>query len=291
MVVQLGDVLDRGTSEIAIILLLRELDRQARKEGGAVYMLNGNHESLNICLNYSYVDVYALAETIAYYGMLERGEDISIEGLRAMTSEMIPQVDPMDRVRLKHQFHHFRTALFRPGGPLAMELSINPTVLMVNETVFAHGGVLPAHVSYGLDKLNAEVAAWMRGDRMPDGGFAAPPYLAMGGSNSVMWTRMMSQERPSLPHKYQASNLLKTALARLGAKRLVVGHTPQISGINSDLDDKVWRVDVGMSSGVLDAPVQVLEIMPTQGGDEEISVLMEGMPLRSFDEEGVEIDI
>ncbi len=30
------------------VLLLRELDRQARQEGGAVYMLNGNHESLNV---------------------------------------------------------------------------------------------------------------------------------------------------------------------------------------------------------------------------------------------------
>lgn len=31
------------------VLLLRELDRQARLQGGAVYMLNGNHESLNVC--------------------------------------------------------------------------------------------------------------------------------------------------------------------------------------------------------------------------------------------------
>jgi hypothetical protein len=33
----------------AIISLLRDLDEMARQEGGAVYMLNGNHESLNIC--------------------------------------------------------------------------------------------------------------------------------------------------------------------------------------------------------------------------------------------------
>jgi hypothetical protein len=32
-----------------IVKLLRDLDRQAKKEGGAVYMLNGNHESLNVC--------------------------------------------------------------------------------------------------------------------------------------------------------------------------------------------------------------------------------------------------
>lgn len=32
-----------------IINLLRYLDTEARKQGGAVYMLNGNHESLNVC--------------------------------------------------------------------------------------------------------------------------------------------------------------------------------------------------------------------------------------------------
>ena len=30
-------------------MLLRELDRQAQLEGGRVIMLNGNHESLNVC--------------------------------------------------------------------------------------------------------------------------------------------------------------------------------------------------------------------------------------------------
>jgi hypothetical protein len=33
----------------AIINLLRDVHRQALEQGGAVYMLNGNHESLNIC--------------------------------------------------------------------------------------------------------------------------------------------------------------------------------------------------------------------------------------------------
>lgn len=32
-----------------ILRVLRQLDQQARLQGGAVYMLNGNHESLNVC--------------------------------------------------------------------------------------------------------------------------------------------------------------------------------------------------------------------------------------------------
>jgi len=38
-----------------------------------------------------------------------------------------------------------RLAVYKPGGPMAMELSKNPTVLVVNDTVFAHGGLLPIH--------------------------------------------------------------------------------------------------------------------------------------------------
>ena len=35
-------------------MLLRELHKQAQAEGGAVYMLNGNHESLNVSGNFRY---------------------------------------------------------------------------------------------------------------------------------------------------------------------------------------------------------------------------------------------
>lgn len=38
-----------------------------------------------------------------------------------------------------------RTRMYAPGGPMAVELSKNPTVLVVNDTVFAHGGVTPEH--------------------------------------------------------------------------------------------------------------------------------------------------
>jgi hypothetical protein len=35
--------------------------------------------------------------------------------------------------------------LYRPGGQMACELAKNPTVLIVNDSVFAHGGVLSQH--------------------------------------------------------------------------------------------------------------------------------------------------
>lgn len=41
VLVQLGDILDRGEDEIAILSLLRSLDRQAKAQGGAVFRVCG----------------------------------------------------------------------------------------------------------------------------------------------------------------------------------------------------------------------------------------------------------
>ena len=38
-----------------------------------------------------------------------------------------------------------RARLYSPGQPMALELAKNPTALIVNNTLFAHGGVLPEH--------------------------------------------------------------------------------------------------------------------------------------------------
>lgn len=84
-------------------------------------------------------------------------------------------------------------------------------------------------VDYGIEKINTEMAAWMRGDINEDGSKAAPPYIAMGGPNSILWNRTLAQEKFRTPYdKYYACTLLKSALHKVGGKRLVVGHTPQV---------------------------------------------------------------
>lgn len=253
-VVQLGDVLDRGSQEIASLQLLRNLDQQARLEGGAVLMINGNHESLNVAGDFRYA---------TEGGMLESA---IMGGLRGVDAHMVAN---QRAARLR---------LFSPGGHLAKELAKNPTVLIVNDTMFAHGGVLMGHVQYGLERINAEVAAWMRGDRLDDGSRAPPPFLAMGDRRSVMWNRMFSQEIFSTFYdKYHATTQLRQVLERTGCKRLVIGHTPQQKGLNSECEGMVWRVDVGMSSGVLNAQPQALEISPpTEPGELEARVRVLG---------------
>jgi hypothetical protein len=63
------------------------------------------------------------------------------------------------------QFNPLRRAALRPGGPIATRFfAPHPTVLQVGSTVFVHGGVLPAHVEYGLERINAETQRWLLGD-------------------------------------------------------------------------------------------------------------------------------
>lgn len=58
---------------------------------------------------------------------------------------------------------------------------------------------------------------------------------------------------------------LNATLEAVGGRAMVVGHTPQMAGANYECDGRIWRIDAGMSSGVLGAAPQVLEF----GRDEE----------------------
>lgn len=255
ILVQCGDILDRGDHEIAIVLLLRELHHQAVEQGGAVYILNGNHESLNVCGDFRYVTAGGFVESSVCAGYDMVDVDGSWEGhLRS------------------------RVGLFRPGGPLARELAHNHTVLVINDTVFVHGGLVPEHVEYGLENLNQDVTDWMLGKLDSAGHLCGLPELAAGGQTSVMWNRAYSREYyPSLQDRLRACNLLEDTLKKVGCKRLVVGHTPQTRGINGECGGKVWRVDTGLSRGVLGGAVEGLEILPPhqQSGDIAVRIIKE----------------
>jgi hypothetical protein len=137
--------------------------------------------------------------------------------------------------------------VFAPGGPYARLLASRPFVVKIGDTVFVHGGVLPKHVSYGLDRINDELDAWLLGTR------PAPPELLVANDGPV-WTRAYSNDEAQA----DCAELTRT-LALLGAKRMVVGHTVQRTGINSACEGKVWRIDVGMSH-YFGGPIQVLDI-------------------------------
>jgi hypothetical protein len=140
-----------------------------------------------------------------------------------------------------------RAAAFRPGGPWARILARRNVAVLVGDSLFVHGGILPEHVDHGLERMNAEMRAWLRGE--------TPRPEWSQGKDSPIWSRRFSDgvdptEEPALLE----------VLERLDARRMIVGHTIQEDGIASFAEGRVWCIDVGMAAHYGDHPVQVLEI-------------------------------
>ena len=51
---QVGDQLDRADEEVEVLYALERLQREAQQVGGAVHILNGNHETMNIAQDMRY---------------------------------------------------------------------------------------------------------------------------------------------------------------------------------------------------------------------------------------------
>jgi hypothetical protein len=153
-----------------------------------------------------------------------------------------------------------RIVAFAPGGPEAKRLAEHPMALQLGDTVFVHGGIEPTWARVGLDALNRETSAFLKGE--------APPPAAVTAQDGPLWSRTFASDEPA------ACASLTASLELLGAKRMVVGHTVQASGITSGCDGRVWRVDVGLARHY-GGPIQVLE--RTEG---ELSVLEAPRPAR-----------
>ena len=118
----------------------------------------------------------------------------------------------------------------------------------MGDTVFVHGGLLPEHVSYGIRQINSDVSRWMKGQvlRLP---------AMLRSMSAPYWVRLYSTSEL----KDEACPTLRKTLSMLGARRMVVGHTPQ-KRINPACDGQVWRIDVGLSKFYGAEPPEALEI-------------------------------
>uniref|UniRef100_A0A6N2M2P6 Calcineurin-like phosphoesterase domain-containing protein n=1 Tax=Salix viminalis TaxID=40686 RepID=A0A6N2M2P6_SALVM len=258
-VVQVGDVLDRGDDEIKILYFLEKLRREAMKDGGNFVTMNGNHEIMNIEGDFRYVTKLGLKEfeDWAYWYCLGNEMKSLCAGLEKPRN-MYDGI-PLNFRGVDSQILHgirARIAALRPNGPIANKfLSKNVTVLVVGDSIFVHGGLLARHVEYGLERINEEVRDWISGLM----GKAAPRYCR--GSNAVVWLRKYSDVE-----KNCGSSMLWHVLSTVpGVKRMIMGHTIQVDGINVVCNDRAVRIDVGLSKGCGDGLPEVLEINQNSG--------------------------
>lgn len=229
VVVQTGDQLDRGDDEPQILDLLERLQVEAKAAGGALHILNGNHEVMNVMGDFRYV---------------------TADGFQDFAQTPVSGVHERELERLPPQWRG-RAAAFLSGESIARRLSKRPAIVQVGENVFVHGGLLESHVRRGLGRINREIQEWMRSPH------ARPVPEIASSERGPLWLRLYSDGAPD----ERACRELRAVLTSLSAKRLVVGHTVQPQGINSACSGRVWRIDVGLSRYYGTNPPSVLEIV------------------------------
>lgn len=293
ILVQCGDILDRGSQELECYSLLSRLSRQAPENGGGkVVLLVGNHEVLN-------------AMGLFQYAM----DDLEYE------AKVAPKVDrKLGTPRWRKQYvqnQPARWASYEPGGLLAASLMANMKVaVQVGRTVCVHAGLRSSHLKEfgGIPGMNKAYREWIVSAGGPEnvdynnyGSYSNPsqaraeaekrqthyintiPKFLAGGisSDSPIWMRDYSSPRDSAPKNPHAQLMIDEALAVVDADRLVMGHTIQRQ-INGALDGKAWRVDVGASRGCLAGTPEVLEVTRDPAtGRELVSILTKDGSLKA----------
>lgn len=229
VVVQTGDQLDRGDQERAIYALLDRLRREAAAAGGAVHVLLGNHEVMNAAGDFRYVTAGGWDE------FADLAADPALAA--ALADSAIAALPAAQRAR---------AAAFRPGGPYARRLAEQPAALIIGRDLFAHGGIRPDHVAYGLERLNAETRRWLRGD--------GPQPALLADRDGPLWSRCYCRDVDE-----ESCAQLAEVLALLDCERMFLGHTIQADGITPYCEGRVWCLDTGAADHYA-GPVQVVEI-------------------------------
>lgn len=223
VLVQTGDLLDRGDDEQAIVDLFERLEREATATGGALVWLLGNHECMNAAHDFRYV-------TQGGVGDFDDAPGVDTSRVAASVPEVL----------------RGRVAALSPGGAYARIMAGQNVGSIVGDTVFAHAGFTPQWATR-FDEANHTARCWMAG-RAGE----APPE-AITDEDGPVWTRAWGGDSVDCA-------ALKQSLTKLGVSRMVVGHTVQADGINSQCDGALWRIDVGLSRYYQGSTLQVLEV-------------------------------
>lgn len=224
VVVQTGDVLDRGDDEPEILDLIAQLETEAAAAGGRFIALNGNHEIMNAQRDFRYVTPEGFTDFAPFRP----------EASREARSEL-----PTDQ--------EGRAGAFEPGRRHARAFAARNTVVVVGNTVFAHGGLAPRYAQLGLERINQAARDFYLGE--------GPLSPILQAQDSPVWNRSYAiGEAPEMCTE------LDESLAVIHAERMVIGHTVHDEGIGSACNAHVWRIDVGLAE-LYGGPIEALEIV------------------------------
>jgi hypothetical protein len=263
VLVQTGDVVDRGPDGLKIIEHLMRLQREAERAHGRVVALVGNHEAMNMTGDLRYVSA---ADFAAYAdGNSQRVRLQNYEANKSQLEAAFRQKDPAmtsEAIKaawlaatplgsLEHQ------AAWSPTGRIGRWVVGNPAAALIYGNLFLHGGIGPAYAHVTLDEINRQVATALVAK-------ATAPEAIINDSAGPLWYRGLAMQEPETPPAAGAgaseapapstspspsvAEQLDEVLAAFGAKRMVIGHTPILSGIAVLEGGRLVQIDTGISS-------------------------------------------
>ncbi len=240
--VQTGDITDRGDDSRKIIDHLRKLARQAKKKGGFVHMLIGNHESMNVVGDLRYVTkgefkAFETRHSLRYQNMQW---DRQIDWMQTN----VPTFADMDLETYREEWEQ-RVPLgwvehriaWSPAGEYGGWVKDNPAAIQVNDTIFVHGGISASYCQFTLQSLTEQVI-----EALETYDPAVPSIV--DDPLGPLWYRGLASDKETDVFSQTLDNIL----SRYGARRIVVGHTPTGGIIWPRFDQRVIVNDTGIAA-------------------------------------------
>lgn len=238
--VQTGDVLDRGPDSRKVMDLLMELEKEAKRAGGAVHALIGNHEAMNIYGDLRYVSEseYESYRTRNSVEARDRYFMRSTDELkRNAPAGGAPAIDAAYRQKweTEHPLGWVEHRMAFGQGDYGQWLRKHNAVVKVNKLLFLHAGISPKALAFSIRDMNEQIRGELKDFSKLQGG------LTMD-TDGPLWYRGLAQDaEPKLaPH-------VDAALAKYGVERIVIGHTVTGGAVLPRVGGKVIMIDVGLS--------------------------------------------
>ena len=272
--VQLGDLTDREPDSLKIIRSLQQLQKQAPRQGGRVVVVLGNHEAMNLVgdLRYTTPGEFAAFADGQSTDRRNRIYEANRAGIEAQFHAKNPALTA-DQIR---QAWIAQTPLgwvehrlaWSPTGELGRWATANPAVVKIGDTLFVHGGLSAEYAPVGIAEINRRVAAAMA--KADDG-----PTSVLFDELGPLWYRGLATRDPradpdgsakagaAAKPRLPIDQELAAVLAATGARRLVIAHTPTLSGISIGYGGRLIRIDTGISR-FYGGPLTWLEILGDQ---------------------------
>lgn len=245
--VQVGDRIDRGPDSRKIMDFFMRLEKEAKKAGGAVFALVGNHEVMNVMGDLRYV----IPEEFAAFKSpdSERLQDallarVAEERKNQGRPEMTAEEQQKWRQEQPLGFVEHRLA-WAPKGTYGSWIAKQDAVVRIGDTLFLHGGIGPKYADFSLkdldDKIRDEIKA---GDNQM--------AIVANDPEGPLWFRGLAQGDPALAES------LTAVLKRHSATRMVIGHTPTEGLVFPRYGGRVIQIDVGLSKAYGGPPAGLL---------------------------------